>query len=60
VPETEADSPTLPTQGDADWDSILDCSQFAKNAAIGFTGIHRMIADHCETHRRFEAAFTIP
>jgi hypothetical protein len=35
-------------------------SLFAATAAIGFTGIHRMIADHCETHRRFEAAFTIP
>jgi hypothetical protein len=33
---------------------------FAATAAIGFTGIHRMIADDCEIHRRFEAAFTIP
>jgi hypothetical protein len=31
-----------------------------RDCAIGFTGIHRMIADPCETHRRFEAAFTIP
>jgi hypothetical protein len=27
---------------------------------LAFTGIHRMIANHCETHRRFETAFTIP
>jgi hypothetical protein len=60
VPETEVDSPNLPTRADADWNSILDGSQFATNAASGFAGIPRMIADHCETHRRFKAAFTNP
>jgi hypothetical protein len=57
----------IPTQRDAG-NSILDrlcrleqiSSPFAATAAIGFRGIHRMIANHCETHRRFEAAFTIP
>jgi hypothetical protein len=57
VPETEVDSPILPTQRDADWNSILDCRPFAATVAIGFTGIHPMIAAKSTIA---EAAFTIP